>query len=134
VHAIGTVSAYSPGPDGVPYGSCQVELLVRGFVEPDADGDGYGDETQDDCSPVHPCKTPEPAPSVPSPPAPEAPAPSPPPAADPAPAPPVVPAGPSPPPRRTKAIAALHARESGARFVDRKRRAKRRRAVRRSRA
>lgn len=35
-----------------PTSSGAVELLVSGDIEPDGDGDGFGDETQDDCPTV----------------------------------------------------------------------------------
>ncbi len=42
-HAVGTTLDYSIALCG------DYELLIRGVVEPDADGDWYGDETQDAC-------------------------------------------------------------------------------------
>jgi hypothetical protein len=41
-HPEDTAATYSTG-------ACQSEVLMSGTVEPDADGDGYGDETQDEC-------------------------------------------------------------------------------------
>lgn len=32
-----------------PYGACAAEVVLQGTVEPDADGDGYGDASQDGC-------------------------------------------------------------------------------------
>ncbi|HEY6638550.1 MAG TPA: hypothetical protein VIZ61_12775 [Solirubrobacterales bacterium] len=40
-HPVGTEKTYSTG--------CPAELLVQGTAEPDADHDGFGDETQDQC-------------------------------------------------------------------------------------
>jgi len=42
-HAPGTTKEYSTN------NFCDGEVLIRGRVEPDADKDGYGDETQDNC-------------------------------------------------------------------------------------
>jgi hypothetical protein len=41
-HPVDTEASYSTA--GCPY-----EVMISGTVEPDADGDGYGDETQDGC-------------------------------------------------------------------------------------
>jgi hypothetical protein len=42
---------FSPLLGGAPQGSAEAtgELLVQATLEPDADGDGFGDETQDQC-------------------------------------------------------------------------------------
>jgi RTX calcium-binding nonapeptide repeat (4 copies) len=45
-HPPGTIQAYGSN------NGCQGEILIRGRVEPDGDGDGYGDETQDNCPAV----------------------------------------------------------------------------------
>lgn len=42
-HPVDTVASYATGA------GCQAEVLISGTVEPDADGDGFGDETQDGC-------------------------------------------------------------------------------------
>ena len=42
-HPVGTEKAYTTN------GSCSAELLLQGTVEADADRDGFGDETQDQC-------------------------------------------------------------------------------------
>jgi hypothetical protein len=42
-HPVGTEKPYTSD------GSCARELLLQGVVEPDSDGDGFGDETQDLC-------------------------------------------------------------------------------------
>jgi hypothetical protein len=44
-----------------------LEALIQGTIEPDADGDHYGDETQDPCPAVSglgPCPAPQPTPQV----------------------------------------------------------------------
>jgi hypothetical protein len=41
-HPVDTVATYDTA-------GCQGEVLISGTVEPDADGDGFGDETQDGC-------------------------------------------------------------------------------------
>jgi hypothetical protein len=41
-HPVDTAASYGTA-------GCQDEVLISGTVEPDADGDGYGDETQDGC-------------------------------------------------------------------------------------
>jgi hypothetical protein len=41
-HPVDTAASYGTA-------GCQFEVLISGTVEPDADGDGYGDETQDGC-------------------------------------------------------------------------------------
>jgi hypothetical protein len=41
-HPVDTAASYGTA-------GCQDEVLISGTVEPDADGDGYGDETQDEC-------------------------------------------------------------------------------------
>jgi hypothetical protein len=40
-HPVDTAASYDT--------NCQAEVLISGTVEPDADGDGFGDETQDGC-------------------------------------------------------------------------------------
>ncbi len=42
-HPVGTQKTY------ITNGSCSAELLLQGTVEADADRDGFGDETQDQC-------------------------------------------------------------------------------------
>jgi hypothetical protein len=57
-------AAPGPGPDGV-------ELMVNADVEPDDDGDGFGDESQDNCKSIpndqtsNPCPASEPPPQSP---------------------------------------------------------------------
>ena len=60
------------------YGGPHLHALVQGIIEPDGDGDGYGDESQDPCPAVsgRVCHSPQPTP--PPPPPEEAPPPSPP--------------------------------------------------------
>jgi hypothetical protein len=49
----GHTTSWSPilpdGDSAVPFQGSRRELLINATIEPDADGDGYGDETQDDC-------------------------------------------------------------------------------------
>ena len=66
---------YAPALGATPEESTEPtgELLVQATIEPDADGDGFGDETQDQCpsqaSTQGPCVVAPPAPPAPAPPA-----------------------------------------------------------------
>src|SRR5262245_13520566 len=67
----GAVTVFAPAiPDGALGGAgtavSGAELLLSADVEPDADGDGFGDETQDNCPSIANDQTSNPCPSTPA--------------------------------------------------------------------